>query len=571
MRWISLFVAFIVSVEAFSGQTLRVPAREWTGDVSEVPGFPIVPKITYKILVPFQSEVGGVDFQFDLTQIKIEKAELPIASFPKPLCDIPDTHSANSNRALSEGFYPKSHLGPVRLIEKHGYRILYVTVYPARYHFESKRLFWVADGELRIELRLASDLAVDFLASEKDRSEALRLADDIGAEGTYPTPQKIMAASEYLIIGPKGFENDTDEFSIQRLMSDKNQRGITTKYLPIEDVLASEPGENIQEKVRNAVKRHYKNEGTRYLLLVGNGYSINPTKILTVNLSEGSIPSDLFFGCLDGDFKKKPFDMACEVAVGRAPASNLAELRTFVKKSLVLQSVATTDPIIWKTVNFGEKMDNASYASMSLKMLETGGTAGEGIITKGYPSSAQFVSLYETPQKIYTSAEVVENLSRMPFYTLNHLGHCETNYCFRLNEEMIPKIETSFPFFGITQGCFPGNMKRANWASKMVVGASAGAGALIANSNYGWYQPGGGDGPSNRLHTAFYDSVFSEGHRSLGKTLYRAKERLIEQATTNPYMEWVVYETNLFGDPEVQLKFPFTQFDTKLNESEQLP
>jgi hypothetical protein len=139
------------------------------------------------------------------------------------------------------------------------------------------------------------------------------------------------------------------------------------------------------------------------------------------------------------------------------------------------------------------------------------------------------------------------------------MGHCQSTYCLRIEEAMIQKVKTSFPFFGITQGCFPGNMKRSNWASKMVLEPEGGAGALIANSNYGWYWPGKGDGPSNRLHMMFYDSVFREGQRSLGKSLYRAKERLIDQAMTNTYMEWVVYQTNLFGDPEVQLKFPVSQ------------
>lgn len=33
-------------------------------------------------------------------------------------------------------------------------------------------------------------------------------------------------------------------------------------------------------------------------------------------------------------------------------------------------------------------------------------------------------------------------------------------------------------------------MRQANWASKMINLADGGAGALVANSNYGWYEPG---------------------------------------------------------------------------------
>ncbi|NDG25673.1 MAG: hypothetical protein EB120_00675 [Proteobacteria bacterium] len=136
------------------------------------------------------------------------------------------------------------------------------------------------------------------------------------------------------------------------------------------------------------------------------------------------------------------------------------------------------------------------------------------------------------------------------------MGHCQNTYCLKLNLDAIPKIKTSLPFVGFTQGCFPGNMRQTNWASKMVLQSEGGAGAFIANSNYGWYEPGGGDGHSNRLHTMFYDTVFREGSRVLGKTLYRAKERLISQALNDSYMLWVLFETNLFGDPEINLKFP---------------
>ncbi len=79
---------------------------------------------------------------------------------------------------------------------------------------------------------------------------------------------------------------------------------------------------------------------------------------------------------------------------------------------------------------------------------------------------------------------------------------------------------------------------------------------MIANSNYGFYNGNGStDGPSNNFHLAFYDSIFRDGERNLGKVHYHGKEKLIPEVTSSTIIRWVVYETNLLGDPEASFKF----------------
>ncbi|MFM8270186.1 MAG: C25 family cysteine peptidase, partial [Pseudomonadota bacterium] len=528
----------------------------WEGAYLDVPGKPPVPKITYRILLPFGKGFEKVELALEPEPGWTEKVALEPAPYPKPLCEAKNKIFSHETPKGDSAFYPEQPVGTPALVEKHGYKILYVDVYPARYEFESKILTWLPKGEIIIHLKNEPIPSGKFSATEADQKAALMLADEATEISSYPATEDKVATAEYLVIGPAAFFEDESIYSLKGLMLEKQARGISTKALTVEDIQKSYTGSDTQAKIREAVKINYQEEGTRYLLLVGNGYSLTPTKILTVNLSEGSLPSDLYFGCLDGDFKSKPYDMACEVAVGRAPASKLSDVHVFVQKSLILQDLPEGDSLVWKTVNFGEKMDNSTYASMSLKMLELGGIAGQGVPTVGYPSQAEFFKLYETPKVSYSSSAVVQNMTLAPFYTLNHLGHCQTTYCLKIKADLIPQVKTSFPFFGITQGCFPGNMRQSNWASQMINLVDGGAGALVANSNYGWYEPGGANGHSNRLHTMFYDTVFKEGSRSLGKTLYRAKERLIDQANSNSYMRWVLYETNLFGDPEVMLKFP---------------
>lgn len=527
----------------------------WDGTYLDVPGKPPLPKITARILLPYGQTLEKVELKTSDGDGWTEKLFLEPVAFPRPMCEVHYRQSINRIKKTT-GYYPEKPLGEPYIVEKHGYKILYVDIYPARYELERETLIWLPEGELEVQLKKDPKPSTGFTVTNEDQKMALLLADRTEEVSSYPAPVDEPALSEYLVIGPASFFQDESIHSLKALMLEKQARGITTKALTIDEIQKNFSGSDLQAKIREAVKAHYRNEGTRYLLLVGNGYSITPTKILTVNLSEGSLPSDLYFGCLDGDFKSKPYDMACEVAVGRAPASTLSDVHVFVRKSFALQDVPEGDPLVWRAVNFGEKLDNSTYASMSLKMLELGGVAGQGVPTTGYPTQTEFFKLYETPKVTYSPSGVIQNLTLAPFYTLNHLGHCQTTYCLRLKADLVPELKTSFPFFGFTQGCFPGNMRQSNWASQMINLVDGGAGALVANSNYGWYEPGGGDGHSNRLHTMFYDTVFSEGSRNLGKTLYRAKERLIDQASSNSYMRWVLYETNLFGDPEVALKFP---------------
>ncbi|NBT57772.1 hypothetical protein EBT16_03205 [bacterium] len=561
-----LFLIHLIflSLGAWGHSTKRYPLptftkgayASWDGPYVELPGKPRLPRITARILVPYQQVVEKVEFKTLSNEGWTEKVALEPVPVPKPLCDFERPVSQNPVPEDKSSYFPEKPVGEPTVVIKHGYKILWVDIYPARYEFETQTLNWLPEGELEVQFKQDPKPPMDFFATLSDQKEALKLADRIEELGSYPTSIVEAPASEYLVVGPASFFDDESIHSLKAFMLEKKARGMSTKALTIEEIQKKYSGNDIQTKIREAVKAHYREEGTRYLLLVGNGYSITPTKILTVNMSEGNLPSDLYFACLDGDFKSKPYDMACEVAVGRAPASSLGDIHVFVRKSFALQEVPEGDPLVWKTVNFGEKLDSSTYASMSLKMLELGGIAGQGVPTVGYPSQAEFYKLYETPKVSYSASSVIQNLTLSPFYTLNHLGHCQTTYCLRLKAEEVPDLKTSFPFFGITQGCFPGNMRQSNWASQMINLVDGGAGALVANSNYGWYEPGGGDGPSNRLHTMFYDTVFNEGSRSLGKTLYRAKERLIDQAVSNTHMKWVLFETNLFGDPEVNLKFP---------------
>jgi len=244
------------------------------------------------------------------------------------------------------------------------------------------------------------------------------------------------------------------------------------------------------------------------------------------------------------------------LAVGRAPVSTLDDLHVFVRKTELMHALEDGDPRLGNELNFGEELDPTTLGSSLIDQLLTGGHAGT-LSTIGYPSTAAVRKMYETHSHNFSESDVVEAINDGQFYTINHVGHANEALCMRLPAADIPRLINAIPFFAITQGCHPGNISVPNWASKLMNLPTGGAGAIIANSNYGFYAgQGSSDGPSNRFQLAFYDSYFRDGLKNLGKLHFQAKKKIAPQVQDDPTMLWVMYETNLLGDPELELKLP---------------
>ncbi len=542
--------------------------KEWQGEWQKVPGLPEIPVVHARVVLPYQRKFKSAKFEPKERGELREAVEIRMAPIPKTLCESKWDYGKGDRKFTAAEFYPESFQGEAQEQTLHGYRIVILPLYPMRVIPASKEGIFISAGELTIETEPDEGETL-FRGKRADRNEVEAIVTNPDTLKGYPLAME-QRGSEYLAIAPQAFIEDQEPYNLKSLLQEKESRAITTKMLSLEDVTSQYPGRDIQEKVRNAIIAHYKKEGTRYVLLVGNGHSILPTRKLNVNISEGTLYSDFYFACLDGDFdgnhnnvfgepndglNGKDVDLACEVAVGRAPVTTKGDLHAFVKKTLAMEHIAFFDARIWNTISFGEKLDSATLGSKLLDQLEKGGTAGP-LSTTGYPAAAKFKKLHETFTKEFVASEVIAALKNSEAYTVNHLGHANESYCMRIDDSRIPEITNELPFFAITQGCHPGNLKGPNWASKLVVSDVGGAGAMVANSNYGFYDgQGSNDGPSNHYHLAFYDTVFRDGIRNLGWVHYKAKTKMIPEVTSSPIMRWIVYETNLLGDPELELRF----------------
>ncbi|DAC72753.1 MAG TPA: hypothetical protein DSN98_03785, partial [Thermoplasmata archaeon] len=141
-------------------------------------------------------------------------------------------------------------------------------------------------------------------------------------------------------------------------------------------------------------------------------------------------------------------------------------------------------------------------------------------------------------------------------YLINHDGHAYYDYNMRMSNGDASALTNTNNFcFVYSQGCMSGGFDNPEgveciaeyFTAKTTTGAFAG----IWNARYGFFWSYSTDGDSQRFHRQFWDAVFGENIREIGRANHDSKEDnlfLIQRSC----MRWCYYETNLFGDPAVR-------------------
>ncbi len=120
-----------------------------------------------------------------------------------------------------------------------------------------------------------------------------------------------------------------DEFakseSLQNFATWKRIQGYQTEILSE----SSWTPDKIQDKIRT---RYQNDPNLNYILIVGDN-SLVPAKVGTYLYSEGSFPTDKYYGCMDGSDDELP-----DICRGRWPVSSLDELNTIVSKTMTYEA-----------------------------------------------------------------------------------------------------------------------------------------------------------------------------------------------------------------------------------------
>ncbi|OPX21420.1 MAG: hypothetical protein B1H04_06700, partial [Planctomycetales bacterium 4484_123] len=551
-------------------ETAGAVAVSLAGEESwRVAGEPMVPVRTSRILLPPGRRIASVQAVPTGRQALADGVELLAAPQPVPLVagggDVQPPSSPQVVRASFPGGQS------VRVEEEllAGYRLARLEVFPVSYEAQTGTLEYFSEIDVTLELAPADPAFgnVRPRGSRADVQRVLALVDNDSALAAYGPELRAGAAGgeagqnalpadgpyEYVVVTSEALAGQFEPLVEHKLARGLSATLVTTEYI-YANYSSPFPGEDDDAgKVRQFITEAYSQWNTRWVLLGGDIDQV-PHRMVRVsaNGETATFASDMYFACLDGPYNGDEddtwaektdgtgggdVDRAPEVFVGRAAVSTAAEAANFVAKTIQYDS---TDHPNWETmVWIGENLNDDP--------LTWGGDVMDAIIDAVIPEYFTHVKCYDR-EGTCSNASVKAALNDSP-NMVNHLGHGNYYINAELVRDDVDALTNAAPYFMYSEACLSGQFERSDAIAEHHVKAPHGAWAVIMNTHYGWYVPGGAGG-SYHWHREFYDAVFNEGISRVGEAHFDSK---MDRYSSTGTGRWVFFSCTLFGDPEQRL------------------
>jgi hypothetical protein len=539
------------------------------------PGQPALPWIGSKLLLPVGTEATGIKIALSNPKVfQLDKAVEPIQpqqpfsreNLPPPVGPDPSVYGSDS-------VFPAEKHSGVNTQYLSGHPINFSAVCPFEYHPLSGELVFYRNVRVEVESSFSEKAMAATNLLKKEATITNRLMESVDNAIQVPRYPYRTTGNEYLII------YDTAKYSQWLPLSDLyTQKGMNVEMVPIQTILAQSTGADNQAKIRNYIINYYAANSLLYVLLAGDtdlithrGFYVN---MGTGGETDADIPADMYYSCLDGTWNNdndnywgEPYetDLAPEIAIGRFCYNSDAEIANFINKvtSYTLAPVVSEA----KTALFiGEWLwDGPTWGGDYMDEM-IGGSSAHGYTTAGVPSSWNINTLYDRTygyEEAWGPTQLFPLLSQGP-NLVNHLGHSNTTYCMRMNNNQVTTNNignngsTHNYSIYFTQGCYAGSFDNrttnsgqytSDCITEKYTALQNAAVSMISHSRYGWGMQGSTDGASQYLHRQYIDAIFGEEIHDLGFTLVDSKIDNIPYIQNTPVMYWVTYETNLIGDP----------------------
>ncbi|MBN1327276.1 MAG: hypothetical protein JW996_04940, partial [Candidatus Cloacimonetes bacterium] len=368
--------------------------------------------------------------------------------------------------------------------------------------------------------------------------------------------------------------------AFQEYLDFKMSTGFTVATEIVSDIYANYTGQDDAEKVRNCIIDYYQNHNIDYLILGGDSDGDNPNNVIVPHrgfsvLDDPTLPSDMYFSGLDGNWnsdgdnswgESNEMDLYAEISVGRICVDSAQEIINATNKLMMYQNTPVVADIE-KALMIGEELNDSPWTfGGDYKDEIANGSSNNGYTTVAIDPNFNINRLYERDID-WSKFDVFSEFNDFGVNLLNHLGHSNPTYNMKMNNNDL--TTTNFTNDGInrgyvigySQGCYNGSFD--NWhfsgyytedcfAEKFTT-IETGEVASIANSRYGWYQPGGTNSSSQYYDRQFYDAIFGQEVTIIGDTNRRSKETDVTYMQYDSYFRWTAYELNLFGDPSMDI------------------
>lgn len=549
-------------------------------------GYPSVPVKTVKWAIPSGFKFKEMDISKGL--VTTFNGEITKTRSQMPISWIGRTHDQNAQKAFSplkyEGRYPEADVD-VHIEQMNGVPIAIINIYPVSESNRGEKTEISFFENIEISIFLTKDSKnneISLTSWQRERLQSFVSNQDV--LDTYRVAANKKEAYEYLIITVEKFANFTGANNLKDLQNGLAARGLRSKIATISEIYKEAQGIDNPAKIRNFIKKEYKNSKIQYVLLAGDGDAsgdgnmIPPRRLWQkVRVYDGQwyyienhIPADLYYSCLDGDFNGdgddkwgepndgengKDVDLIAEVVVGRAPLSTTEDLQNFVQKTLwIYKNKVKKDAFLLGELLFaGMNLTGGDYMNQLIGMC-----TDHNFNTNGYGPEWNIEKFYDEGETEWNGDDALAKINSSYFSMINHLGHSNTNYNMRVFSGDEFKNKTPFVYY--TQGCYPGDFTEDRCFIEDLVNQKSGAVVAIANTSYGLApedpEPSSTKTPgaSQMLHRQYINAIFTDHKIQLGRAHQNSKEDFIGMSTAAE-IRWVFWVSNYFGDPSLELKF----------------
>ncbi|MCU0609002.1 MAG: C25 family cysteine peptidase, partial [Chitinispirillaceae bacterium] len=551
-------------------------------------GEPVVPVIPAQFIIPAGREIDEIRvIPGGKTEI-LGVHEIVHGEKPMPGSYIKGTEETKPDSSIysSDGPFPAKPFHKVIIQTKNGISIAAVNIYPVEYHPRSGKLFYYKDMSLEVTTkpaisragRTGSRLRMPATADELivDNPEAL---DSYQPPADYPFPGggsttlpcNPASNYEYIVITTRAMRDANTDYTLYDLVSHRISRGTSAAIITLEEIYSKYSGVDHQEKIRNFIIDAYNQWETRYVLL-GGDVNVVPHRELHVFLDRQDgcggdvfIPSDLYYQCLDGNYNSDNDerygeatdgpggtfpDFLAEVYIGRAGAEDQEEMSNFVYKTIVFENNNQKDPYTRSCLMAGEWMGLYWWASDGLENVRLGTPT-----TSGFVSNPKFFvdTLYAKkdaqscyPTWEWTAADLIDSIQSCRFGIINHGGHGNKDKSLNMYSYDVDALTNQKPMFVYSWACYSGQIDDDCIMEHFATSNRSGAYAVIMNSRYGWSYP------SPSFQGEFWDGLFGNDIKTLGGMNAHSHEAFLADIGSDfvgGYFRYVIYETNLLGDP----------------------
>ncbi len=364
----------------------------------------------------------------------------------------------------------------------------------------------------------------------------------------------------YLVVTGRGLDTVFSDLCRWRWLT-----GLSAGVRDIDWILARYPGRDGAERLRNYLKICARDSGLEYLLLGGDVEIVPVRKAFAfasnagIHLREDSLPCDLYYADLNGDWDENQNQVFGEVAdridlypdiyVGRTPVKDAGEARAFINKV-----------ISYEQPGDGRYQHRAVFSAAVLwdEPYTDGAVAKERIRLRCLPEHFDVRTLYESRTRITVDTALV--MLDAGFGIFNHCGHgwidalALSHNAILRNRDVDRLSNLNSPGIGYSIGCWTAAFDFDAIGEHFVLNPAGGGVAFIGHSSYGWGAPGNpGFGYSDRFDERFFYELFRSPDGRLGEIFARTKSYFIPFSQESNVYRWHQFCLNLLGDPAMRV------------------